>query len=92
VGEHLGPRHVTIAADEAFRQAERMRQQEPEFRQHYCERSRIEHANRLLTAHGGRVSRYWGKAKTAFQLLLVGVVYNIEEIARAGAGDLVMGT
>ena len=92
VGEHLGPRHVTVAADEAFRQAERTRQQAPEFRQHYCERSRIEHANRLLTAHGGRVSRYFGKAKTAFQLLLVGVVYNIEEIARAGAGDLVMGT
>ena len=84
IGQSQGPRHITVAADEAVRQAERTRQQQPEFREHYRERSRIEHGNRLLTAHGGRLSRYWGKAKTAFQLVLVAVVYNIEELARTG--------
>ncbi len=84
VGERQGPRHLGVAADEAVRQAERARQRRPEFQEHYRERSRVEHCNRLMTAHGGRVSRYFGLAKTAFQLLLVGVVQNIEELARAG--------
>lgn len=85
VGEGKGPRHITVAANEAKLQAERVRQMQPDFQKHYRQRSRVEHANRLLTAHGGRVGRYFGKAKTAFQLLLVGVVYNIEELARAKA-------
>lgn len=88
VGESEGPRHITVAANEATLQAERAHQMQPEFRDHYRERSRIEHSNRLLTAHGGRTSRYFGKAKTALQLLLVGVVYNIEELARTGALSL----
>ena len=82
MGERQGPRHVSVTADEATRQEERARQRQPEFQLHYRERSRIEHANRLLTMHGGRVSRYWGRTKTALQLLLVGVVDNIEELAR----------
>ena len=84
VGGSKGPRHVTVATDEAFRQAERKRQAEPAWLAHYRERSRIEHVNRLLAMRGGRTSRYWGRIKTEFQLVLVSVTHNIAELGRMG--------
>ena len=66
-----------------MRQAERLRQADSPWPEHYRERARVEHGNQLLTRHGGRVSRYWGRLKVTLQLQIVSAVHNIEELTRS---------
>lgn len=78
-----GSRSVTIDQDEPVRQAERQRQADPTWQEHYRERARVEHGNQLLTRHGGRVSRYWGRLKVTLQLQIAAAVHNMEELTRS---------
>jgi len=77
-----GPRTLTVRDDEAKVQAKRVEQQSESWQVHYRERSRVEHVNKELTAHGGRDARYYGVRKTEGQLRLCASVHNIMEIGR----------
>jgi len=78
-----GPRSITVRGDEVKMQERRQAQAGDEWQAHYCERSRVEHVNEQLTAHGGRQGQYIGERKTAYQLRLCATVHNIMEIGRA---------
>lgn len=77
-----GPRTIRVRADEASIRARRKEQEAPEWRAHYCERSRVEHVNAEMTGHGARNGRYFGKRKTEFQIRLCAAAHNIVEIER----------
>ena len=78
-----GPRSITVRGDEAKMQERRQEQAQEEWQAHYCERSRVEHVNEQLTAHGGRQGRYFGERKTTYQIRLCATVHNIMEMGRA---------
>lgn len=77
-----GGRSVTMDEDDPARRAERQRQDDPAWQEHYRERSRVEHGNARITRNGGRHSRYWGQKKVEFQLRIVAAIQNIEEYVR----------
>ena len=75
-------RTVTVRFDEVRMQAERARQQDPEWQSHYRERSRVEHVNARLAQHGGRRARARGLLRLDWQLAMAAALHNIEELTR----------
>ena len=82
VGAKKGGRTITIRGDEARVQVLRAQQEDPAWQEHYRERSRVEHVNERVTAHGGRQARYRGREKSNWQMTMVAALHNIEELAR----------
>jgi hypothetical protein len=77
-----GGRNLTLHAAEADLQAHRARQADPAWQAHYRERSVIEHVMRGVTRTRDRATHYWGRRKTARQLIWQAVGYNIRELLR----------
>ncbi len=75
-------RTIRVRPHEAKRRAKRRHQKTAEFREKYSRRALTEQRIAHCTRHGGRVSRFVGRAKTEFQELLVAVNRNIQEIMR----------
>lgn len=75
-------RSISIHPHEAQIQSDRLAQRTAEFQDVYRKRSYAERAIYQLTRHGARSARYFGQAKTKFQLLLVATVHNIKQVMR----------
>jgi hypothetical protein len=76
-------RFVTLHQDEARLQAARAFERTERFHEHYRQRVVIEHRIARLVQLGVRKSRYFGRAKTLFQLLLAATVANLTLVAGA---------
>lgn len=76
-------RFVTLHHDEARLQAARMLERTEYFHEQYRERVVVEHRIGRLVQLGVRQSRYFGAAKTLFQLLMAATVANLTLIAGA---------
>jgi transposase len=79
-------RSVALHAEEALLQAAREFQEQPAMREHRLRRQTVEHRLARLVQLGIRQARYFGRAKTTFQLLLAATVANLTLIAY-GAAD-----
>jgi hypothetical protein len=76
-------RFVTLHHDEARLQAARALERTECFHEQYRQRVVVEHRFARLTQLGVRQSRYFGRAKTRFQLLLAATVANLTLLAGA---------
>lgn len=79
-------RTITIHPDEVRMQVLRARQADPEWQDHYRQRSRVEHRNLRLTRNGARQAKGLGTTRTTFQVQIAAAVHNIEELGRVIAG------
>jgi len=70
-------RTITIHPQEALLSAARAYQQTDEFREDYRQRQVVEHRLARLVQLGIRKSRFFGRAKTKFQLLMAAAVANL---------------
>jgi hypothetical protein len=70
-------RTITLHAQEALLQAARAYQQTDEFREDYSKRQVAEHRMARLVQLGIRQSRFFGRRKTKFQLLMAAAVANL---------------
>jgi hypothetical protein len=73
-------RIITIHEYEDRIQEQRKYQKTEEFKKDYSKRSNGERPIAHITAHGGRKSRYVGKDKTHFQILMASINQNIKVI------------
>lgn len=78
-------RRVGITPTEAQTQAERARQADPTWQTAYRQRTQVEHGIRGLTRGRDRATHYWGRRKTAMQIVWQAVGYNIRELFRVGS-------
>jgi len=78
-----GGRTITLHPDEARLQAARALEQTEYFREQYRRRVVVEHRIGRLMQLGIRQSRYFGRAKTRFQLLMAAAVANLTLAAGA---------
>lgn len=76
-------RFVTLHHDEARLQAARALERTAYFQEQYRQRVVVEHRFARLVQLGVRQSRYFGRAKTRFQLLLAATVANLTLLAGA---------
>ncbi|NQU96481.1 MAG: IS1182 family transposase [Chloroflexi bacterium] len=76
-------RTITLHPDEARLQAARALEQTEYFREQYRERVVVEHRIARLVQLGIRQSRYFGRAKTRFQLMMAATVANLTLVAGA---------
>ena len=76
-------RFVTLHHDEARLQAARALERTAYFQEQYRQRVVVEHRFARLVQLGIRKSRYFGRAKTRFQLLLAATVANLTLLAGA---------
>jgi len=67
---------------ESYLQAQRQRQDTPEFKTHYRTRSLVERKQAELVQHGIRNTRYLGQAKRQLQRLWTGAVVNLKCLFR----------
>jgi hypothetical protein len=79
-------RFVTLHPDEELLQAARALERTEYFRQRYQQRVVVEHRIARLVQLGIRQSRYFGRRKTLFQLLMAATVANLTLIAGHMAG------
>jgi hypothetical protein len=77
-------RGVGITPTEAQTQAERARQADPTGQTAYRQGTQVEHGIRGLTRGRDRATHYWGRRKTAMQIVWQAVGYNIRELFRVG--------
>jgi len=73
-------RTVRTHAHEELLQAARRRQQTPEFKALYAQRSAIERKGAELVRHGLRHTRYLGQRKRQFQRLWLGAAVNLKRL------------
>lgn len=78
-----GGRTITLHPDEQRLQAARELEQTEYFREQYRQRVVVEHRIARLAQLGIRQSRYFGRAKTRFQLLMAAAVANLTLMAAA---------
>jgi hypothetical protein len=76
-------RSISEHPEEDLLFAARERQRDPAYREAYKERGRAEHVIARLIQLGARQARYFGLAKTAFQLTIICVVANLTKAAKA---------
>jgi hypothetical protein len=79
-----GGRTVRLHPQEALLQAARARQAGPAGREDRARRQVVEHRIARLVQLGIRQARYFGRAKTLFQLLMAAAVANLTLLANAG--------
>jgi hypothetical protein len=88
-----GPRTVTIQAEESLQQQARVHNQTAAGRKSLRERVVVEHRIARLVGLGIRKSRYFGRKKTCFQVVMAAVVANLtlvmgfcrQQVEQAGA-------
>jgi len=80
-----GGRTITIHPQEQLLQAARAYQTTEQFREDNLRRQVVEHRIARLVQLGVRKSRYFGRAKTKFQLLMASAVANLTLAWNAGA-------
>jgi hypothetical protein len=76
-----GPRTITIQAEEALQQQARIHNQTAAGRKSLRERVVVEHRIARLVGLGIRKSRYVGRKKTCFQVVMAAVVANMSLVA-----------
>jgi DDE family transposase/transposase-like protein DUF772 len=81
-----GGRSGRVHPQEGLLQAARAEQAGPGGREHRARRQVVEHRIARLVQLGLRQARYFGRAKTLFQLLLAAAVANLTLLANATAG------
>lgn len=81
-------RTVTVHEHEALLRQAKQFQRTEEFRTLYHQRSTVEHRIARLIQLGLRQARYFGTAKTLFQLAIVAAVANLTLVAASGANAL----
>jgi hypothetical protein len=81
--QHGRGRLITWHHDEARRQAARALERTEYLQEQYRQRVVVEHRFARLVQLGIRKSRYFGRAKTRFQLLLAATVANLTLLAGA---------
>ena len=81
--QHGRGRLIAWHHDEARRQAARALERTEYFHEQYRQRVMVEHRLARLAQLGVRQSRYFGRAKTRFQLLLAATVANLTLLAGA---------
>ena len=74
IGERAGPRTITLHPQETVVQRARRHQQSKAFRRSKRRRQVVEHRIARLRQLGVRQTRYMGRAKTLFQLLMAATV------------------
>ena len=87
VGERDGPRTITLHPQEKEMRRARRHQDSKAFRRAMKRRQVVEHRIARLRQLGVRTSRYVGRAKTEFQLLLAATVANLTLVAGALGAD-----
>jgi len=80
---------VRTSPYEAYLQAQRERQEPPEFQTVYRQRCRVERIIAELVYHGLRRTRYLGQAKRQFQRLWLAAVVNLKRLFRLAATQAV---
>jgi len=70
-------RRVSVSPDYEEMRKRRAEQQEPEFRERYRKRTRVEHRIGRLIQLGLRQARYFGRRKVAYQLAMTAAVANL---------------
>lgn len=84
-----GGRTITLHPDEARLQTARALEQTEYFREQYRRRVVVEHRIARLVQLGIRQSRYFGRAKTRFQVMMAATVANLTLVAGALASERV---
>jgi hypothetical protein len=79
-----GPRSITIPAEERLQQQARAHNQTETGRQSLRERVVVEHRIARLVGLGIRKSRYFGRKKTRFQVVMAAVVANLSLVVGHG--------
>jgi transposase len=79
-------RRLTLAENYDELVALRAKQRTEEFKRTYRRRVKVEHRIARLVQLGVRQARYFGKAKTAYQVMLLGAVANLVLAARVLSG------
>ena len=74
-------RGIQINEHEKMLQEARSEQETPEFKAVYRFRSRIERVIANITQRGARKARFYGRPKTAMQLMAVAIVHNVITVA-----------
>jgi hypothetical protein len=77
-------RFITLHPDEADLQAARALERTEYFREQYRERVVVEHRIGRLVQLGIRQSRFFGRVKTLFQVMLAATVANLTLVGQAG--------
>jgi transposase len=75
-------RTLSTHTHESYLQAQRQRQDTPEFKAQYRIRSRVEHKQAELVQHGLRHTRYVGDPKRQLQRLWTGAAVNLKNLFR----------
>lgn len=73
-------RRILIHPYEDKLHEQRMYQKTEEFKEDYNKRANVERTISHVTAHGGRKSRYKGKKKTKWQLIMASINHNIKMV------------
>lgn len=76
-------RRITLHPQEAILQEAREYQKQPEFRQDMKDRQQAEHVLARLVQLGARQARYFGRAKTKIQLIIIAAVLNLLIVSSA---------
>lgn len=87
VGERDGPRTITLHPQEKEMRRARRHQDSKAFRRAKVRRQVVEHRIARLRQLGVRTSRYMGRAKTEFQLLMAATVANLTLVAGAAGAS-----
>jgi len=74
-------RFITLHPDEDLLQQARALEKSDDFRQRYAQRVVLEHGIARLVQLGLRQSRFFGRSKTRFQLLMAATVANLTLVA-----------
>lgn len=76
-----GGRTVTLHLQEELLQQARNHQASPAFKEDVRKRQAVEHRLARLVQLGGRQARYFGTAKTGFQMMMTALVANLGVVA-----------
>ena len=79
-------RSIALHPQEELLQEARLRQASPKFREDIKLRQTVEHTIARVIQLGARQARYFGKAKTKYQMTMVAIVANLGVIQRALSG------
>lgn len=79
-------RSIELHPQEELLQEARLRQASPEFREDIKLRQTAEHTIARVIQLGARQARYFGKAKTKYQMTMIAIVANLGTIQRALSG------
>lgn len=76
-------RSIELHPQEELLQEARLRQASPEFREDIKNRQTAEHTIARVIQLGARQARYFGKAKTKYQMTMIAIVANLGTLQRA---------